>query len=134
MRAIIRLALCSQLLIMMVSSHPSSPPAADDEIVITAERVGPYANPQEAFPYYSLPFCKYDDADVDAADTDGTALSRQLVARLPSTFDTSTELSCTTEPLTSLQIRLFEKSVQHRWFFQFHINNDLPVWGMVGEL
>jgi transmembrane 9 superfamily member 3 len=41
--------------------------------------------------------------------------------------------SCTTEPLTPQQAAAFEMAVQHRWFYQMYLD-DLPVWGMVGEL
>lgn len=41
--------------------------------------------------------------------------------------------TCKTKPLTSEQADLFVKAIQHRWFYQMYLD-DLPVWGMVGEL
>ena len=40
---------------------------------------------------------------------------------------------CTTEPLTKDQADHFKKAAQHRWFYQMYLD-DLPVWGMVGEM
>jgi transmembrane 9 superfamily member 3 len=44
----------------------------------------------------------------------------------------STE-TCTTAPLTAVQTEQFITAIQHRWFYQMFLD-DLPVWGMVGEL
>lgn len=40
---------------------------------------------------------------------------------------------CTTKPLTKDQADHFSKAIQHRWFYQMYLD-DLPVWGMVGEM
>jgi transmembrane 9 superfamily protein 3 len=40
---------------------------------------------------------------------------------------------CTTKALTAEQADAFQKSIQHRWFYQMYLD-DLPVWGMVGEM
>lgn len=41
--------------------------------------------------------------------------------------------SCTTKSLTTTDYQLFAKAIQHRWFYQMYLD-DLPVWGMVGEM
>lgn len=41
--------------------------------------------------------------------------------------------SCRTKPLTAKEADAFKQAVQHRWFYQMYLD-DLPVWGMVGEL
>lgn len=41
--------------------------------------------------------------------------------------------SCTTKELTPEQAKKFTQAIQHRWFYQMYLD-DLPVWGMVGEL
>lgn len=41
--------------------------------------------------------------------------------------------SCTTKLLTAEQVNQFSIAIQHRWFYQMYLD-DLPVWGMVGEL
>jgi transmembrane 9 superfamily protein 3 len=41
--------------------------------------------------------------------------------------------TCVTAPLTTEQADLFKEAIHHRWFYQMYLD-DLPVWGMVGEL
>ncbi len=41
--------------------------------------------------------------------------------------------TCSTKPLTKEQAEHFAKAIQHRWFYQMYLD-DLPVWGMVGEM
>ena len=41
--------------------------------------------------------------------------------------------TCTTKPLTLQEADHFAKAIQHRWFYQMYLD-DLPVWGMVGEM
>jgi transmembrane 9 superfamily protein 3 len=110
-------------------------------------QVGPYANPQEAYEYYTLPYCAPDTAhhpdeengrfNEYAWQSIGEHLSGHMLRHSGHdvTFDVSrnkTE-SCTTEPLTQVQALLFTHAIQHRWFYQMYLD-DLPVWGMVGEL
>ncbi len=40
---------------------------------------------------------------------------------------------CTTKPLTKEQADQFAFAIQHRWFYQMYLD-DLPLWGMVGEM
>jgi transmembrane 9 superfamily protein 3 len=40
---------------------------------------------------------------------------------------------CTTKALTAQQAEQFAQAIQHRWFYQMYLD-DLPVWGMVGEM
>lgn len=41
--------------------------------------------------------------------------------------------TCTTTDLTAEQAAAFQQAIYHRWFYQMYLD-DLPVWGMVGEL
>jgi len=40
---------------------------------------------------------------------------------------------CTTKKLTKSEADQFAQAIQHRWFYQMYLD-DLPVWGMVGEM
>ena len=44
-----------------------------------------------------------------------------------------TNEECTTPPLTEEQANAFAKAAQDQWFYQMYLD-DLPVWGMVGEV
>lgn len=50
------------------------------------------------------------------------------------TFDFADKTeSCGTDPLTAAQAAQFSQAIQHRWFYQMYLD-DLPIWGMVGEV
>ena len=49
------------------------------------------------------------------------------------TFLTTKTESCTTKTITEKEAAQFRTAIQHRWFYQMYLD-DLPVWGMVGEL
>lgn len=111
-------------------------------------QVGPYANPQEAYEYYTLPYCAPDTIH-HPDGKDGTGKFNQWKfqsigehlsghALRHSGHDVTFDLkdkseSCKTKPLTATQAAQFQQAIQHRWFYQMYLD-DLPVWGMVGEL
>jgi transmembrane 9 superfamily member 3 len=112
-------------------------------------QVGPYANPQEAYEYYTLPYCAPNTKHHPEAKDTGKwneLKIHSLGERLGGhslrhsghdvTFDpegSSKAESCTTKPLTAIEATRFAKAIQHRWFYQMYLD-DLPVWGMVGEM
>ena len=40
---------------------------------------------------------------------------------------------CTTEPLDDAKVEAFSRAIREQWFYQMYLD-DLPVWGMVGEV
>jgi len=122
---------------------------ADEHVELWVNKVGPYANPQEAYDYYWLPYCapktkhhpdvsggRHKEWKIQSIGEylGGHALrhSGHDVTFHPSPKTMETE-SCETAPLTPEQAQQFSEAVQHRWFYQMYLD-DLPVWGMVGEL
>jgi len=120
-----------------------------EHVELWVNKVGPYANPQEAYEYYTLPYCAPDtkhhpDSSGGTGrwnEWKGHTMGEQLGGNAlrhsghDITFlqtNTSPE-TCTTKPLTKEQANHFAKAIQHRWFFQMYLD-DLPVWGMVGEM
>jgi transmembrane 9 superfamily member 3 len=113
------------------------------------DQVGPYANPQEAYEYYTLPYCAPDTKHHPEAKDTGKwneLKIHSLGERLGGhslrhsghdvTFDPEgapKSESCTTKALTAQEATRFAKAIQHRWFYQMYLD-DLPVWGMVGEM
>jgi transmembrane 9 superfamily member 3 len=109
--------------------------------------VGPYANPQEAYEYYTLPYCAPETKH--HPDKDNGRFNEWKVQNIGEhlgghalrhsghdiTFDVSNSKteSCTTRQLTAEQTAMFQKAVRDRWFYQMYLD-DLPVWGMVGEV
>ena len=114
--------------------------------------MGPYANPQEAYEYYLLPYCAPDTRhhpdneggsfNVLRAHSIGEVLGghalrhsgHDLIYPAASTkAETGILETCTTSPLTPEQVSLFATAAQDQWFYQMYVD-DLPVWGMVGEM
>ncbi len=50
----------------------------------------------------------------------------------PSSSSAKSE-TCETKPLTEDEAQKFVNAIRHRWFYQMYLD-DLPVWGMVGEM
>ena len=106
--------------------------------------MGPYANPQEAYEYYTLPYCAPEN---DVPHLFNKAKTGQYLGELlgghslrssghdlafaPSEGTVKEE--CTTKPLTEKQAESFAKAVSEHWFYQLYLD-ELPVWGMVGEM
>ena len=113
-------------------------------------QVGPYANPQEAYEYYTLPYCApVTKHHPDEKGEDKGRFNEWKVQNIGEhlgghalrhsghdiTFDVGvpkTE-SCTTRQLSEAQTAMFQKAVRDRWFYEMYLD-DLPVWGMVGEV
>jgi len=121
----------------------------DEHIELWVNKVGPYANPQEAYEYYKLPYCapdtKHHPEKVGGSGRwnewkslsmgehlGGHALrhSGHDILFLNKSMKPET---CTTKALTKEQADQFAQAIQHRWFYQMYLD-DLPVWGMVGEM
>lgn len=114
-------------------------------VYYTSVQLRPYANPQESFEYYdALPFCapQSERFNERAAQSLGEVLAGYSLRdsgytiRFPPTEDQSLTAeisSCTTEGLDEAQVEAFAKAIRNRWFYQMFLD-DLPVWGMVGEL
>jgi len=125
-----------------------------DRVDLWVNKVGPYANPQEAYEYYILPYCAPDTRHhPDNQDGSFNALKAHSIGErlgghalrhsghdiiYPSASSDplskkSVLETCTTAPLTKDQVQLFATAAEDQWFYQMYAD-DLPVWGMVGEM
>jgi len=117
----------------------------DEPVHFYVHKVGPLANPQEAYPYYDVPYCAPDIAPKDIFKFNEDKSSRSLAEQLGghalrhsghtllfATKQSRVE-SCKTKELTVEQVEIFTNAVKNDWFYQMYID-DLPIWGMVGEL
>mmetsp|Transcript_8546 Transcript_8546/g.14987 ORF Transcript_8546/g.14987 Transcript_8546/m.14987 type:complete len:684 (-) Transcript_8546:183-2234(-) len=126
--------------------------AEGDRVDLWVNKVGPYANPQEAYEYYTLPYCAPDtrhhpdnkDGSFNALKAHsmgerlgGHALRHSghdlIYPSVSTTADAGVLETCTTEGLTAEQVKLFATAAEDQWFYQMYVD-DLPVWGMVGEM
>jgi len=114
-----------------------------DRVELWMNKVGPYANPQEAYDYYTLPYCAPEN---NVPHMFNKAKTGQYLGELlgghslrssgHDLFFAPTESvkeECTTKSLTEGQAEAFSKAVAEHWFYQLYLD-DLPVWGMVGEM
>jgi len=110
-----------------------------DVVDLWVNKVGPYSNPQEAYEYYTLPFCasSSEKHDLPAPNPSlseilGGHTLRHTGFEIP--FGKESHVGeCTTKPLTAAESLKFENAVEHQYFYQMYLD-DLPVWGMVGEM
>ncbi len=113
------------------------------------KQVGPYANPQEAYHYYSLPYCAPKNEEFPPSEKNkslfnelrsnsigeylgGHALrhSGHMVKFAPKNF----KEGCQTEkPLTKAEADKFTLAAKNTWVYQMYLD-DLPIWGVVGEM
>lgn len=114
-----------------------------DEVDLWVNKVGPYANPQEAYEYYTLPYCAPESPRLHNHPK-SHSLSEILGGHslrhsghdliFPENKKNSKyREECTTKPLTGEEAERFSKAVREQWFYQMYLD-DLPVWGMVGEI
>ena len=129
---------------LSIQSHQTS---------LSHSQVGPYANPQEGYPYYSLPFCAPDNEHHPSKQTSSTQTglfnklrsnsigeylgghtlrnSGHVVQYAPKADYTE---SCTSSSsLTTEEADKFIQAAKQQWLYQMYLD-DLPVWGMVGEM
>lgn len=123
-----------------------------DQVHFYVHKVGPYSNPQEAYNYYSLPYCAPDNehhpSNNQSSEKEGLfnklrsnsigeyigghALrhSGHSVQYAPKQDYTE---SCTNKLTTQEDADKFIQAAQKQWIYQMYLD-DLPVWGMVGEM
>jgi len=108
-----------------------------EEVILWANRVGPYRNPQETYEYFSLPFCKPLE-NIERSETIGEALSGYELVQSPIKIhfktDVKSKLLCEVKNgLSSSEVEKFTQAVIDQYWFEFFLD-DLPIWGLVGDV
>ena len=109
-----------------------------EDVVLWMNTVGPYANRQETYEYYQLPYCAGTKELSYHRETFGEAL--QGMNLVNSGFDIHfkqnlngrQEICPETHELTQKQVNLFRFAVANKYWFTAYID-DLPIGGFVGE-
>lgn len=103
------------------------------EVPLVANKVGPYSNPHETYPYYSLPFCPPKEIKSETHEL-GELLSGDRKVNTPYEllFRTNEEWRplCTIT-LTPADVAKFEEAVAQDYYFEMFLD-DLPILGYVG--
>lgn len=108
-----------------------------DEVVLWMNTVGPYHNRQETYAYFSLPFCVGTKESIGHYhETLSEAL--QGVELEFSGLDIEFKADISTTPYCEIQLteekqKAFSYAVKNHYWYQMYLD-DLPVWGIVGEM
>ena len=110
-----------------------------EDVTLWVNKVGPYHNPQETYLYYSLPFCstkpvaelehRYDSFGEILEGND--MISSGLAFKFREPIADHSKI-CSLQ-LTEESIEQLQYAVKSHYWYQLYLD-DLPIWGMVGEL
>jgi len=109
---------------------------AHDKIDLIANTVGPFNNPTETYPYYSLPFCDHAGKQRRHKMAFGETLtgSRKVVSPYEVTFlDPVPWRALCEENMDMKDLMEFKMAIEKDYFFEMFFD-DLPMWGYVGEV
>lgn len=138
-RSLVLFALCvlCSLVVFVdadLSTHTYTKDPAEP-VVLWVNKVGPFRNPQETYEYYSLPFCRPTQI-VEGPEGLGEALQGYELIKSPLEIefrkDKPSTTLCTKE-LTQKEADQFAYAVKNQYWYQLFLD-DLPIWGMVGEV
>lgn len=108
-----------------------------DEVVLWMNTVGPYHNRQETYAYFSLPFCLGSKPTISHYhETLSEALQGVELEfsglEIEYKRDVTPTLFCEID-LNEEKLKAFVYAVKNHYWYQMYID-DLPVWGVVGEI
>ncbi|KMQ93005.1 transmembrane 9 superfamily member 3 [Lasius niger] len=108
-----------------------------DEVVLWMSTVGPYHNRQETYSYYSLPFCTGTKNVINHYhETLSEALQGIELKFSGLEIEFKEDISKTEYCQISLNEesqKAFVYAIKNQYWYQMYID-DLPIWGVVGEL
>eukprot|EP01101_Sappina_pedata_P012737 TRINITY_DN890_c0_g1_i1.p1 TRINITY_DN890_c0_g1~~TRINITY_DN890_c0_g1_i1.p1 ORF type:complete len:615 (+),score=254.76 TRINITY_DN890_c0_g1_i1:65-1909(+) len=108
-----------------------------DRIPFFANKIGPFSNPSETYPYYSLPFCALNPNEVQHRHVSlGESLSGN--ARSQSLYDIRFNIDIHWQQLCKIhinkeEIEHFKKAIDQYYFFEF-LFDELPIKGFIGTV
>jgi len=110
----------------------------DEEVIFWMNTIGPYHNRQETYDYYSLPFCRGKSEKVHVRPHENIGDALQGVELTYSGLEISYKQDVEAEAFCEIEVdeRTYETlaaAVDNHYWYQAYID-DLPIWGIVGEL
>jgi len=106
-----------------------------DSINLYANKVGPFANPNEVYSFYSLPFCAPENVEIRREDL-GPLLKgdRPMKTLYDIRFRVqSSWKSLCKAHLGEAEVKQFKRAIYDDYYFELMLD-ELPIWGYVGEL
>mmetsp|Transcript_3079 Transcript_3079/g.10615 ORF Transcript_3079/g.10615 Transcript_3079/m.10615 type:complete len:594 (+) Transcript_3079:38-1819(+) len=122
-------------LLVAVSTAAAKTYERHDAVKVYANTVGPFNNPSETYPFYSLPFCTHSGRNKRAHHGLTEALSGARKRETPYTItfqDNNNYVPLCSEPMTPEDLQALKDAIEDDYFFEFWID-DLPLWGYLGE-
>jgi hypothetical protein len=120
-------------------AHIPPPQYRDGEsVVLWLSKVGPYHNPQETYSYYALPFCKPEEKLEPETRIGGLGeilegndlQNSDVPLRFKEDVDHAPVCTMT---LDKEGAKIAQFAVSNHYWYQMFVD-ELPVWGMVGEI
>lgn len=98
-------------------------------------QVGPFANPNEIYAFYSLPYCAPSDLEIRREDL-GPLLKGDRPTK--TLYDIRFRTQSTWKSLCKIRldqssVTTFKKAIKDDYYFEMMLD-ELPIWGYVGEL
>lgn len=107
-----------------------------DDIMLYANKVGPFQNPSETYQYYNLPFCTPQEGKSYKLEDLGEVLEGDRLVTTPYKIkfntDVENEVLCS-KTLNDKDLKKFRLAVKQDYYFQMFYD-DLPVWGFIGKI
>jgi len=108
-----------------------------EDVILWVNKVGPFRNPQETYLFYSLPWCTPDENVETPGEGLGEALQGYELRKsgMPMQFakDTERRVICRKDSLSKHDADTFIYAIRNQYWYQLFLD-DLPIWGMVGEV
>jgi len=107
-----------------------------EEVILWVNKVGPFRNPQETYPYYSLPFCQPEKQIESHFEGLGEALQGYELRKsaMPLRYKENIDRKEICSKILSLsESKKFQHAIKNQYWYQLFLD-DLPIWGMVGEV
>jgi len=108
-----------------------------DPVPFYVNKIGPYSNPSETYPYYSLPFCRPAEKKIQHRHYDiGEALDGDTFSA--SLYDLRFGVPvpwrelCTVH-LNKAEIKNLKKAIEKFYYFEM-LYDDLPIYGFIGTV
>mmetsp|Transcript_25519 Transcript_25519/g.56469 ORF Transcript_25519/g.56469 Transcript_25519/m.56469 type:complete len:595 (-) Transcript_25519:205-1989(-) len=121
---------------LLLSTAESKRYRSHDQVTIVANTIGPFNNPTETYPFFSLPFCSGTGRQQPHKQDLGETLSGSHKVNTPydlTFLDPVPWRSLCEEYLSTVELKQFKDAVEDDFFFEMLIDG-LPVWGYVGEV
>ncbi|XP_027100736.1 transmembrane 9 superfamily member 2-like isoform X2 [Coffea arabica] len=104
-----------------------------DPVPLYVNKVGPYCNPSETYPYYDFPFCP-PDLWQEKEESLGEVLNGDRLVSAPYKLnfrlDRESQVVCRRN-LTRKEVALFQTAVAKDYYLQMYYD-DLPIWQFIG--